>query len=99
MNSLRQREIKRLYNEASTLAIEEVIYQARHIMKHYPELSDFVMAMGSVTFTEGDNCIGNESNIKEYPGAKGHLLNQLWEFIQEWDNELRLSGAGIRIPD
>ena len=62
------KKIDKLYDQASELAVQAVIDEARAILKADPNLDEFVMAMGSCFFTvkEGGKYDMNSYTDEEY---------------------------------
>lgn len=58
------KQIDKLYDRASDLAVEAVCYEAREILKNDPNLHEFVMAMGRCFFTIKE---GGKYDINSYP--------------------------------
>ena len=80
-------KIQYFLDQATKLALIEVEARAKIIMEQNPELTCFIMAMGTWCFWEGDEHLENESE----------LVKGLDDFILEFNSQLYLTGYPIRI--
>lgn len=85
------KQIEKLIREAKRLAIEHIEQKARQIMRTHPNLKEFVMAMGSATFTANVN--GREELLSLDERIYFKSLN---DFIEEWDDSIGLLGEPMR---
>jgi hypothetical protein len=87
---------------AREIALNEVIRMARQIMKEHKNLKWFYLSMGSYFFddkfgeTIGTNDQTMNNNYEYNIVDKYKYFKSLNEFMLDWDNELKLSGEGIR---
>lgn len=77
--------------EADRLALAELERIARRILRRNKRLDEFVMAMGSATFT-----IKNSREQIGYSWSMPKYAKPLFDFLDEWDRILRLSGTPMR---
>lgn len=75
------------YREARYLALVQVEEMARDILKKHPNLGEFIMGMGTWTFT-----FANGDTV--YDEMK--YMKKLSDFISEWDEYLKLTGEPMR---
>lgn len=75
------------YNEAQRQALEEVKKQARLILKRNAKFEEFVMGMGTWTFTHRN---GN------YVEENDKRVKVVADIIYEWDNVLKITGNSVR---
>lgn len=85
------KKIEKLYNDLQEEALKEVERLVSQAFKEDKRLNDFVMAMGSVTFSAGEDIL-DDLDCQEYPAMK-----KVFRFFDEWDRILKLSGSGIWI--
>lgn len=79
-----------LYDQTVEEALKHVESLVKQAFAEDSRITDFVLAMGSFTFSAKRKGIIDDSNYDDYPAIKPTM-----EFILEWDDYLRLSGAGI----
>lgn len=85
-----KQEIKRLYNQCGDMALDEIIKMAREIMIKHPKAKEFIMGNGTCLFVdENDNRINEGDEIYKF-------FKDLYEFIDEWDDYLKLTGEPMR---
>lgn len=84
-------KIQKLVDEARDLALNYVEEQARKILRQHPNLTEFVMAMGSCTFSTVIN--GREDNLGLEDRA---YFKPLQDFIWEWNDILGILGEPMR---
>lgn len=86
-------QIEALFNQAVAIGLKHVETIARDILKTHPELTEFTMAMGSYTFTESrpDNAVGIELG-----GDERDFFKPLFDFMNDWDKYLKLTGSPMR---
>lgn len=82
-------------------AIHEVIVEARKIMAKHPHLVEFLMAMGTYYFIDNRGEI--VSTLDEHRANGNYVMRdskayfkKLNDFINEWDEILKLTGEGMR---
>lgn len=92
------REYERVYKHAEKVVIAE----ARRIMKKHPHLVEFIMAMGTFYFVDKNNEIV-DTTVSEMNASYNYVtkdsfayFKKLNDFIGEWNEYLKLTGAGIR---
>lgn len=87
--------IQKYLDKADELAENEVIRLATEVLiKNSAVVEEFIMAMGSFFFTSKQDQGYNwslEYEIKSLIGGE-----ELWDFIIEWDNQLKITGNPIR---
>lgn len=79
------------YKDLQDDALAEVERQARAILRRTATLDEFVMGMGTAFFTLRS---GKPSTALE--NSDDHRIGVLRDFIGEWDEVLRLTGAPMR---
>ena len=79
--------IEKHYQQAVNLALAEVERLARKILAQHANLDEFVMAMGSVGFSDG---------YEELAIDERAYMKPLRDFINEWDGVLKLTGTPMR---
>jgi hypothetical protein len=79
-----------LYNQAVDEAMRQVEEMVREAFKQDSRLTDFVLAMGSATFSAKRIGIIDDNYTDKYPAIK-----PVFDFLDEWDDYLKLSGAGV----
>lgn len=82
-------EIWMHYEQAVNTALDTIERLARAILRQHTNLDEFIMGMGVASFTRKD---GEESLGM---GDRSYL-QRLREFIDEWDEVLRLTGHPMR---
>jgi hypothetical protein len=75
------------YNKAVELALQRVRGLVKKILKENPQFDHFVMGNGDYDFR------GKDNNYVEKEGAD----QELCDFIDEWDDYLRLTGTPMKI--
>lgn len=100
-NTGRARMISKLFTQAEKLALAEVKQRAREILRTHPSLDEFVMGMGSWSFTIRDST--KMCNDKRILSAGDNVddndlkyLRPFARFIDEWDPYLHLTGTPMR---
>lgn len=83
-------KVQKLYNQAVNEAMNEIEEMVKKAFIEDSRLTDFVMAMGSTTFHAKRRGIIDDTNTDKYPAIK-----PIFDFMDEWDEYLKLSGAGI----
>jgi len=80
--------IQSYLDSASEVAIKEVERLARKTMRDNPEITCFIMAMGSASFYDADGpmCDPNDKRSKE-----------LDDFLDKYDQFLRITGYPMRL--
>jgi hypothetical protein len=87
-----ERQIEQLVEIASQIALAEIERIARKVLrKHKSRLTEFVMAMGSATFTHKD---GTNVGTNEWESFAG--MRPLDKLLDEWDETLHLTGTPMR---
>lgn len=89
MKNEASRKIKQLHTEASEIASAEVIRIARKILRANADLKEFIMGMGVWSFSSHDGTHNILDNDEE-------RLNELSDFIDEWDSEIHITGEPMR---
>lgn len=89
----RQKKIQRHYNTAVKLAMEEVERLARLAMSQDPVLEEFIMGMGTFGFAER---LYPKQTIYHDDPKKHPAIKPLWDFIEEWDRYMCLTGNAMR---
>jgi len=84
------RELDALSRRMDKMALNEVERLARKVMAENPVCIEFCMAMGSASFKMKDGNWLDGFYIKR-PYAK-----DLFDFIGEWDGQLKLTGTPMR---
>lgn len=79
-----------LYDKTVREALKHVEFLARQAFKEDSRITDCVMAMGSYTFYAKRKGIIDDYDFDKYPAIIPFL-----EFMDEWDEYLKLSGAGL----
>lgn len=94
-----EKQILAKYLQAEALALEELELRARRILSNHPNLKEFVMGMGSASFTlhkpqyfSKDGPL--EDMINWYTEVK--YAAPVFDFISEWDCILKLTGNPMR---
>lgn len=95
------RQITKLYNQASNLALAEVEKEARRLMRKHKNLKEFVMAMGSYFFVDAKgetistttSVYRNYSYVMEDTFAYFKPLN---EFMLDWEERFKITGEAMR---
>lgn len=90
------------YYKACEMASSKVEQMARTILRNHPHLDEFIMAMGSYSFTTktGGNIdpissrMNSSYNYVYYDTHK--YLKPLNDFIGEWDQYLKITGEPMR---
>lgn len=102
------KKIEKQYEIARQMAVDEMIRLARKILKKYPHLDEFVIAMGTCFFTLKDkfgSVYDNHISMREQYMKKDYsygtrltyqYFKPLDEFISEWNEIFKLTGEGIR---
>ena len=80
------RDISYHYELACTLSIVKVEELARKILRGHKNLDEFIIAKGGWMYTDKN---GNDIDDKPY-------MRELSEFIDEWDNYLKITGNPMR---
>jgi hypothetical protein len=78
-----------LYDQTVNEALREIERLARQAFKKDKRLVGCVVAMGSFMFKTRGGEIIDDSDEDEYPATQ-----PFFEFMDEWDDYLKLSGAG-----
>jgi hypothetical protein len=91
-----EEEIQFHYDKACQLAIIEVEKLARKAMLKHKDLTEFIMGMGSWSFSKkglnGANYLTHQvTDDSEYAHVK-----PLMDFIDEWDDVLKITGYPMR---
>ena len=79
------RLFKHHYRQAHVLALTIVEAKARRILAHHRNLDEFVMAMGTYTFTDKN---GNSVDYR--------YLEPFDKFMREWNDCFNLTGEPMR---
>ena len=85
-----QKEIDRLYDQTVNAALAEVERIARKILVEHPVLDEFIMGMGTWSFTSRRD----KGMSWTYPDKT--YMKPMDDFICEWDEYLRLTGTPMR---
>jgi hypothetical protein len=80
-----------LFNAASELALEEVLYRASAVLEKY-KLNHFVLAMGTAFFVDDEGEVHSDNYMDT-----SEELDNLVEFIDEWDSTFKFTGEGIKL--
>lgn len=94
-------KIKYHYCLACELAAAKVEKMARAILKAHPHYDEFIMAMGSYSFTnkKGESIDTTTSVYRNGNYSCDHTYGYfapLNEFISEWDSYLKITGDAMR---
>jgi hypothetical protein len=81
------RAVQRHYLQAIDLALIEVERLARKILATHPNLTEFVMAMGTATFFDGYEHLALDERA---------YMKPLRDFFDEWNDVLHLAGTPMR---
>ena len=81
---------EKLYNQTVKEALKTIENLVKIAFSEDTRLTDFVLAMGSYTFHAKRKGIIDHYDFDKYPA-----IRPVFEFIDEWDEYLKLSGAGI----
>lgn len=81
---------EKLYNQLQNVALSELESLVKQAFKDDSRLTDFVCAMGSTTF-----CAKKQGIIDDFDKYKYPAIKPTFDFIDKWDDILKLSGAGI----
>jgi hypothetical protein len=76
-------EIDQRIQDCERDAVDYIVYLARKILRKSPNLHEFVMAMGVAMFTD---------HYRDYSLDEKPEWSELNDFINEWDNQLKLTG-------
>lgn len=90
----RVKEIESLYMQAFESAIELVELEARNILRKNKSLDEFVMAMGSASFTTKKKKGTPYYDIVDL--GKNPSFKRLNDFINQWDSYLKITGEAMR---
>ena len=89
--------------QAAAEARGEIERLARAILRKKAQLHEFVMAMGTWFFTNHAGKVVehevehyNPVSTSPYSHTPRRWVAPLWEFIQEWDEDLHLTGDPMR---
>ena len=87
----RDHKIEKLTDSLQLLALEMVETEARKILRAYPNLKEFIMAMGTWFFTTVNPTASNKDCF-----SKMKYLNELKDFFDQWDSKYKLTGCPMR---
>lgn len=92
--------IEYYYNKAFKLAINKTENMARRILKQHPNLDEFIIGMGSWSFTRknGDIEIDTFSPIK-YVNNFASLMNKWDELFHITGTPMRFTAKGKKVTD
>lgn len=95
------KETQQYYDKAYNSALLYVEQLARKILREHPNLDEFIMAMGSYSFTcKAGNGISTWKEIYKngsYTYTDSFLyFKPLNDFISEWDSVLKITGEPMR---
>jgi hypothetical protein len=76
------KKIDKLYDQASDLAVEAVMNEAREILKADPNLHEFIMAMGRCFFTVKD---GGKYDINSYTDEEYDEWSDSDDFVYSYN--------------
>lgn len=82
-----------LYTQAFVIGVKHVEKLAREILKTHPELSEFTMAMGAYCFSERRPAPATDIQLG---GEEREFFKPLFDFMNDWDRVLKLSGSPMR---
>jgi len=95
MNLKKEKEaISLTYDSLCERAIKVVEEMARDILRKHKNLHEFIMGMGIASFNSTTKDVNGWSisvDIDEYA-----YMNQLYEFICQWDEPLGITGTPMR---
>jgi hypothetical protein len=83
------KQIEFHFNKATELALAEVRRLARKILQEHACLDEFIMAMGMATFSV-------KGEVESLGTDERAYLRPLDEFLEVWDDELKLTGEPMR---
>ncbi len=91
-------KLQKHHDDARKLAMTEVIRLARKIMKANPTFTCWICAMGRCVFYETtpeteDECAKDNAPLRDNDPRALELI----DFVDEWDNTLKLTGEGCRL--
>ena len=86
------------YTKAADMAQISVEKKARAILRHHPNLDEFIMAMGGWVFTRKDKDNSGCSMVIHacMTDKVPKYMKGLQNFIDEWDGVLRMTGYPMR---
>lgn len=83
------------YDKAYSLAVELIESRARSLMHEYPELEEFIMAMGRASFIyKGDDISPDELDVK--CGVKYSRSKPFADLIYKYDEMFNITGEPMR---
>jgi hypothetical protein len=98
-----KRSVQTHFDRAVADALKVVEERARAIMRRNPRIKEFVMGMGSYTFWDiNDNQIEmyhehyHQWGKTVYSYTSKHAYKPLTDFMEEWNEHLKLTGSPMR---